>query len=270
MHSQTTAIKLTLIALAIPCMFLATRAFAAEIKGQVMGGGAPVVQSTVTLWAASSEAPKQLAQTKTDNEGRFEIRGATAPADASLYLVATGGEPGGKGRRQSGYRAVGGCGQQTPGRSRHQRVHHAGIGGHPRAVHRRRRDQGLAAAATDCRWQRAQLCGSRNRRLWRRPFWTLSTARRHPRWPTSPHYPSIMAALRHAGEVRCVQQSLLRGDVSNGGAYRQGHAGGRRVHRPLSLAPGLTKFSTCSITSIRSHRPTRPASSCGLRRSCRI
>ena len=97
MHSQTTAIKLTLIALVIPCMFLANRAFAAEVKGQVMGGGAPIVQSTVTLWAASSEAPKQLAQTRTDNEGRFEIRGATAPADASLYLVATGGEPGGKG-----------------------------------------------------------------------------------------------------------------------------------------------------------------------------
>jgi hypothetical protein len=96
-HSQTTAIKLTLIALVIPCMFLANRAFAAEVKGQVMGGGAPVVQSTVTLWAASSGAPKQLAQTRTDNEGRFEIRGATAPADASLYLVATGGEPGGKG-----------------------------------------------------------------------------------------------------------------------------------------------------------------------------
>ena len=97
MHSQTTAVKLTLAALAISGMFLATRAFAADIKGQVMGGGAPIAQSTVTLWAASSDAPKQLAQTKTDNEGRFEIRGAGAPADASLYLVATGGEPGGKG-----------------------------------------------------------------------------------------------------------------------------------------------------------------------------
>jgi Transthyretin-like family len=97
MHSQTTAVKLTLAALAISGMFLATRAFAADIKGQVMGGGAPIAQSTVTLWAASSDAPRKLAQTKTDNEGRFEIRGATAQADASLYLVATGGEPGGKG-----------------------------------------------------------------------------------------------------------------------------------------------------------------------------
>jgi hypothetical protein len=97
MHSQTTAVKLTLAALAISGMLLATRAFAADIKGQVMGGGAPIAQSTVTLWAASSDAPKQLAQTKTDNEGRFEIRNPGAQTDSSLYLVATGGEPRGKG-----------------------------------------------------------------------------------------------------------------------------------------------------------------------------
>ena len=95
MHSQTATVKLTFAALAVSCTFLATRAFAADIKGQVMGGGAPVAQSTVTLWAASSDAPKQLAQTKTDNEGRFEIAGAQT--DSSLYLVATGGEPRGKG-----------------------------------------------------------------------------------------------------------------------------------------------------------------------------
>ena len=97
MRSQTTAVKLTTAALAISGMFLATRAFAADIRGQVMGGGAPIAQSTVTLWAASSDAPKQLAQTKTDNEGRFEIRNPGAQTDSSLYLVATGGEPRGKG-----------------------------------------------------------------------------------------------------------------------------------------------------------------------------
>ena len=93
MHSQTTAVKLKLAALAISGMFLATQAFAADIKGQVLGGGAPVAQSTVTLWAASSAAPKQLAQTKTDNEGRFEVSTAGAPADSSLYLTAGGGIP---------------------------------------------------------------------------------------------------------------------------------------------------------------------------------
>ena len=42
MHSQTTAVKLILTALAISGVFLATRALAADIRGQVMGGGAPI------------------------------------------------------------------------------------------------------------------------------------------------------------------------------------------------------------------------------------
>src|SRR5450755_996622 len=42
---------------------------------------------------ASAGAPKQLAQTKTDNDGRFELRTTGAPVDSSLYLVAIGGVP---------------------------------------------------------------------------------------------------------------------------------------------------------------------------------
>ena len=90
--------KLALVTLIVSSVLLAEAAYAADtIKGQVMGGGAPIAQSTVTLWEASAGAPKQLAQTKTNNKGRFEIGGAPAQADTSLYLVATGGKPGGKG-----------------------------------------------------------------------------------------------------------------------------------------------------------------------------
>jgi len=72
----------------------AGRAFADQtIKGQVLGGGSPISNSTVTLYAASAGAPKQLAQTKTDSAGRFQVRSTGAPAEASLYLVALGGEP---------------------------------------------------------------------------------------------------------------------------------------------------------------------------------
>ena len=86
-------LKLTSVAL-VRYGFCAGAAFAADnIRGQVMGGGAPVAQSTVTLWAATSDAPKQLAQAKTDNEGRFEVSTAGAPADSSLYLTAGGGIP---------------------------------------------------------------------------------------------------------------------------------------------------------------------------------
>jgi hypothetical protein len=84
----------SLIALVAATVILAGQAFAVDsIKGQVRCGDAPIAQSTVTLFAATEGAPKQLAQTKTDNEGRFEIRTAGASADASLYLVASGGEP---------------------------------------------------------------------------------------------------------------------------------------------------------------------------------
>ena len=84
--------KLTLAALAASSLFLAGRVSAADIKGQVMGGGAPVAQSTVILMQASAGEPKQLAQTKTDKDGKFTVHGTGAPG-SSLYLLASGGIP---------------------------------------------------------------------------------------------------------------------------------------------------------------------------------
>src|SRR5262249_5684246 len=43
----------------------------------------------VTLWAASGDAPRQLAQTRTDDAGGFVLTAEGAGAD--LYLVAKGG-----------------------------------------------------------------------------------------------------------------------------------------------------------------------------------
>ncbi len=61
------------------------------LSGQVLGAGAPVANSTVTLWAASAGAPAQRGQTRTDGDGRFVL---SAPdGDAILYLVAKGGQP---------------------------------------------------------------------------------------------------------------------------------------------------------------------------------
>src|SRR5262245_44949169 len=72
----------------------ATASTPAQIRGQVLSSGAPITNSTVTLWAASAGAPLQLAQTQTGNDGGFML---TAPhslaADTSLYLVARGGRP---------------------------------------------------------------------------------------------------------------------------------------------------------------------------------
>jgi hypothetical protein len=81
-------------ALVVSLLCGAVSASAADvIEGRVLGGGAPISNSTVTLWAATADAPKQLAQAKTDESGRFEINASETQSDAVLYLVATGGEP---------------------------------------------------------------------------------------------------------------------------------------------------------------------------------
>jgi len=64
----------------------------ATINGRVLGAGAPIVSSTVTLWAATASEPAQLAQATTDANGQFNLNVTiTSAVDASLYLVARGG-----------------------------------------------------------------------------------------------------------------------------------------------------------------------------------
>src|SRR5215475_6005827 len=66
---------------------------AARIEGQVQAGGGPLANSIVTLWGASAGEPRQLAQARTSNDGRFELGSQeTLGADVILYLVAKGGE----------------------------------------------------------------------------------------------------------------------------------------------------------------------------------
>ena len=90
MNSRSAIRKPVLVAIVISNLFFATRIFAADIERQVLGAGVPISQSTVTLLAVNAGPPKQLAQTKTDSEGRFAIHSAGTP-DSSLYLVAAGG-----------------------------------------------------------------------------------------------------------------------------------------------------------------------------------
>src|SRR5262249_6377391 len=60
---------------------------------QIQAGGAPVANSTVTLWVASMNEPRQLRQTRTSGDGRFTLGSEeTIGADMILYVVAKGGE----------------------------------------------------------------------------------------------------------------------------------------------------------------------------------
>ncbi len=75
---------------------------AAELTGTVQTANQPVAGSTVTLFAAGTGAPAQLAQGKSDDTGAFKLTYTGASADAVLYLVAKGGTPkAGKGASES-------------------------------------------------------------------------------------------------------------------------------------------------------------------------
>ena len=67
-------------------------AAAVRIEGQVQAGSGAVSGSTVSLWAASADAPRRLAQAQTDADGRFVVSVDQTPIDIpSVYLVASGG-----------------------------------------------------------------------------------------------------------------------------------------------------------------------------------
>lgn len=82
------------VSLACTLLLAMSVASAAQtIEGQVTGAGAPVSRSAVTLWSASTSAPKQLGQAQTDEDGRFTLSTAGASGEGILYLVAKGGQP---------------------------------------------------------------------------------------------------------------------------------------------------------------------------------
>ena len=88
-----TQILATLLTVGVLACASAPTAAAVRIEGQVQAGGAPLANSTVTLWSASAGQPRQLAQARTNNDGGFEVRSEETPGtDVILYLVAKGGE----------------------------------------------------------------------------------------------------------------------------------------------------------------------------------
>ena len=92
MHAMP-ARGLAVLAAVTAFLLLDVRAIAAEIVGNVQGAGSPIAGSTVTLYAASTGAPQELAQGKTDADGAFKLSAKPAPADSVLYVIAKGGTP---------------------------------------------------------------------------------------------------------------------------------------------------------------------------------
>ena len=92
-HSRVGQFQIIAGSFALASALMSGPAAADSINGRVLGGGAPIANSTVTLWAATAGAPAQLGQAKTDSSGQFSLSVPAAPAmGASLYLVAKGGK----------------------------------------------------------------------------------------------------------------------------------------------------------------------------------
>jgi hypothetical protein len=68
-------------------------AAAVRVAGQVQAGGGPLANSAVTLWAASTAEPRQLAQATTNGDGRFALASEeNIGPEVILYLTTKGGE----------------------------------------------------------------------------------------------------------------------------------------------------------------------------------
>jgi hypothetical protein len=69
--------------------WLAGAATADALEGKVLGGGRPITNSTVTLWAAGDGA---LGQARTGADGGFTLNSTGQTGAVSLYLIAKGGQ----------------------------------------------------------------------------------------------------------------------------------------------------------------------------------
>lgn len=64
---------------------------AVHVEGQAQAGGGALANATVTLWAGSNDAPRQLAQSKTGADGGFQLDSQeNVGPDVLLYLIAQG------------------------------------------------------------------------------------------------------------------------------------------------------------------------------------
>src|SRR5271165_5527246 len=90
----TTLMRAPLLAFALVTVAFGQVAAAQQLVGHVYGGGGPVAESTVTLWAAGQGAPTKLSETKAREDGAFDLTFDTQRAGGDvLYLIARGGTP---------------------------------------------------------------------------------------------------------------------------------------------------------------------------------
>ena len=78
--------------LLVATLFTTVTVSAAErIAGRVEASGEPIAGADVSLWSATSGAPVRLAQTRTGDDGGFELTVGENDSAAVFYLIAQGG-----------------------------------------------------------------------------------------------------------------------------------------------------------------------------------
>ena len=82
------------VILVLSIVLISATTFAADqIKGKVEAGGAPISGSVVTLWLAGSNAPQQISEAKTNDDGNYDLAIADGKsATGVFYLIASGGK----------------------------------------------------------------------------------------------------------------------------------------------------------------------------------
>jgi hypothetical protein len=93
MNTKARARLVTMLLTGSMVSWVAGAATADTLNGKVLGGGQPIANSTVTLWAASADAPQQLGQARTGADGSFTLNSTGGSGTPSLYLIAKGGQP---------------------------------------------------------------------------------------------------------------------------------------------------------------------------------
>ena len=80
-----------LIAQAFPRRVVRSGRQGTSLAGNVQIAGSPVAGAKVTLYAAGTGAPAELAEGQTNGDGAFQLGGGPAPRGRVFYVVAKGG-----------------------------------------------------------------------------------------------------------------------------------------------------------------------------------
>ena len=147
-------ITLLIAAGLLVCVVSAAEA-AIRVEGQVQAGGGTVAGSTVSLWAATANAPARLAQATTGADGNFVVSIDQIPDGAILYLIAASGTPAvsKQGGDNPAIALMTVLGSDPPAKVTINEMTDDGrLSLDPRAIYRRHGDQGLRTRFAHRRW----------------------------------------------------------------------------------------------------------------------